>query len=157
MLNNDTFHKTSKTIPMAKQEKTEERAFPFQYAAKFICASNIPGTSQTTSAFLPGTYLTTVNIHNPHDHEIKMRKKLASPIQISDYLAGSLKADGVERVVCDQIQDFNIQSIHGFEGFLVIESTHSLDVVAVYTAGKTGGNVVSIDVEEIKERKLYIS
>jgi hypothetical protein len=139
---------------MAKQEKTEGSVFPFQYAAKFICTSNIPGTSQTTGAFLPGTYLTAVNIHNPHDHEIKMRKKLTSPIQVSDYLAGSLKADGVERVVCDQIQEFNIHTIHGFEGFLVIESTHSLVVVAVYTAGKTGGNVVSIDVEQINERKL---
>jgi hypothetical protein len=140
---------------MAKQAKTKRGAFAFQYAAKFFCTSNIQGTSQTTGAFLPGTYLTVVNIHNPHEQEVKMRKKLASPIQISDFISSALKPDGVERVVCDQIQDFKIQSIHGFEGFLVIESTHSLDVVAVYTAGKTGGNVVSIDLEEIKERKLY--
>ena len=139
---------------MAKQEKKGERDFSFQYAAKFFCTSNIPGTSQTTGAFLPGTYLTVVNIHNPNDYEVKTRKKLASPIQISDYMNSSLKADGVERVTCDQIQDFQIHSIHGFEGFLVIESTHSLDVVAVYTAGQTGGNVVSLDVEAIKERKF---
>lgn len=140
---------------MAKQAKTKRGRFAFQYAVKFICTSNIPGTSQTTAALLPGTYMTAVNIHNPHDREVKMQKKLASPVQISDYIPGSLKPDGVERVVCDQIQDFKIQSIHGFEGFLVIESTHSLDVVAVYTAGKTGGNVVSIDVKAIKERALY--
>ena len=140
---------------MAKQGKKEGRDFPFQYAAKFFCTSNIPGTSQTTGAFLPGTYLTVVNIHNPNDFEVKTRKKLASPIQISDYLVGSLQADGVERVTCDQIQDFKIHSIHGFEGFLVIESTHSLDVVAVYTAGQTGGNVVSMDVEAIKERQFH--
>ena len=42
----------------------------------------------------------------------------------------------------------------GFEGFLVIESTDSLDVVAVYTAGGRGEQVASIDVEQIKERKL---
>jgi hypothetical protein len=143
-----------KAIIMKKKEKARERDFPFQYAAKFICTSNIPGTSQTTAALLPGAYLTSVNIHNPHDHEIRMQKKLASPIQISDYITGSLKPDGAERVVCDQISDFNIPNIHGFEGFLVIDSTHSLDVVAVYTAGNTGGSVVSIDVEEIKERKL---
>lgn len=139
---------------MAKQKKTKKGAFVSHYAAKFICTSNIPGTSQTTSAFLPGTYMTAVNIHNPHEQEVKMRKKLASPIQISDFIASVLKPDGVERVVCEQIQDFDIHSIHGFEGFLVIESTHSLDVVAVYTAGKTGGNVVSIDVEAIEERVL---
>ncbi|WP_161887923.1 hypothetical protein [Pontibacter russatus] len=139
---------------MAKQENKVEKDFPFQYAAKFFCTSNIPGTSQTTGAFLPGTYLTVVNIHNPNDYEVKTRKKLASPVQISDYLYSSLKADGVERVTCDQIKDFTIHSIHGFEGFLIIESTHSLDVVAVYTAGQTGGNVVSLDVEAINERRI---
>lgn len=140
---------------MAKPQKTKTGAFTYQYAAKFICTSNIPGTSQTTGAFLPGTYLTVVNIHNPHDMEVRIRKKLASPAQVSDFIDSGLKPDGVERVVCGQIQDFGIHNIHGFEGFLVIESTHSLDVAAVYTAGETGGNVVSIDVEEIKERELY--
>jgi hypothetical protein len=33
-------------------------------------------------------------------------------------------------------------------------STHSLDVTAVYTAGKNGGEVESIDVEQIRERKI---
>jgi len=38
-------------------------------------------------------------------------------------------------------------------GFLVIESTHSLDVTTVYTAGKLRGEVESIAVEQIRERK----
>jgi len=41
----------------------------------------------------------------------------------------------------------------GFEGFLIIESTHSLDVVAVYTAGTKEG-VTSMDVERVFERYL---
>ena len=139
---------------MATQKKTKAEVFVFQYAAKFICTSNIPGTSQTSAALLPGTYMTTVNIHNPHDREIRLRKKLASPGQISKAITGSLTPDADERVVCNQIGDFDIQAIHGFEGFLVIESTGSLDVVAVYTAGAAGGNVVSIDVEEVRERIL---
>jgi hypothetical protein len=36
----------------------------------------------------------------------------------------------------------------------VIESTLSLDVVAVYTAGARGGDVTSIDVEHVPERRL---
>jgi hypothetical protein len=63
-----------------------------------------------------------------------------------------LDSDAVERVTCRQVQDFGITFIHGFEGFLVIESSHSLDVVAVYTAGDQ--KVSSIDVEQIRERKL---
>ena len=138
---------------MAKQT-TAVRSFKFQYAVKFICTSNIPGTSQTTDAFLPGNYQTAVNIHNPQIRKVKMRKKLASPIGISKYFESGLEADGVARITCAQISDFDLHLIHGFEGFLVIESTHSLDVVAVYTAGSTGGQVSSIEVEQIKERKL---
>jgi hypothetical protein len=54
----------------------------------------------------------------------------------------------------DITQDFGLTFIHGAEGFLVIESTDSLDVVAVYTAGKRGGEVESIDVEQVPERKI---
>jgi hypothetical protein len=139
---------------MKNQSKNNKSEFIYQYAAKFICTSNIPGTSQTTAAFLPGTYMTAVNIHNPNEKEVRIRKKLASPFQISKFITGSLKPDAVERVACNQVGEFDIQAIHGFEGFLVIESTESLDVVAVYTAGATGGNVVSIDVEDIRERTI---
>jgi hypothetical protein len=36
--------------------------FPFQYAAKFLCTSNIPGTSQTTTSLLPGNYQTVTSM-----------------------------------------------------------------------------------------------
>jgi len=139
---------------MTQQIKAERNPYRFQYAVKFICTANIPGTSQTTDAFLPGSYQTAVNIHNPHNIKIKMRKKIASPIGISKFIESGLKPDAVERVTCAQINDFGIRLIHGFEGFLVIESTHSLDVVAVYTAGGNQGQVSSIDVEQIRERIL---
>jgi len=140
---------------MAKAAKAKRNRYRFQYAVKFICTSNIPGTSQTTDAFVPGSYQTAVNIHNPQNILVKLRKKIASPIAISSYFEGSLKPDAVERVTCSQIRDFGLLIIHGFEGFLVIESTHSLDVTAVYTAGGNNqGQVSSMDVEQIKERKL---
>ena len=138
---------------MAKALKLQRSPYRFQYAAKFICTANIPGTSQTTDAFVPGSYQTAVNIHNPQNILIKLRKKIASPIEISKYFGFSMKPDAVERITCAQLGDFDVHLIHGFEGFLVIESTHSIDVVAVYTAA--GSNQVSsIDVEQIKERKL---
>ena len=140
---------------MSKQPKTHSEKWRYQYAVKFICTANIPGTSQTTDGLLPGTYLTAVNIHNPEcDEKVEIRKKLASPLGISKYKTSVLKPDGVERVTCAQIPDFDIRVIHGFEGFLVIESVKSIDVTAVYTAGGKDGNVVSIDVEQIKQRKL---
>ena len=142
---------------MAKARSTAppRTGYKFQYPVKFICTSNIPGTSQTTDAFLPGSYKTAVNIHNPQQRLVKIRKKLASPIEISKYYEDSLKPDAVERITCGQLRDYDIHLIHGFEGFLVIESTLSIDVVAVYTAGGNNNAVVaSIDVEQVRERKI---
>ena len=138
---------------MAKKVLTRTSGYKFQYAAKFICTSHIPGTSQTSDAVVPGSYQTAVNIHNPHNVKVKLRKKIASPIGISKYFDFGLEPDGVARVTCAQLREFGLHLIHGFEGFLVVESTHSVDVVAVYTAaGKE--QVSSIDVEDIRERKL---
>lgn len=135
-------------------EKQTERRHKYQYAVKIICTANIPGTSQTSDGLLPGVYETAVNIHNPHEKPAKVRKKLAHPGQISEFKSSEIKPDGVERFVCRNIQDFGTTFIHGFEGFLVIESQLSLDVTAVYTAGPSGGSVASIDVEQVRERKL---
>ncbi len=127
--------------------------FCFQYAAKFICTSNIPGTSQTTDALLPGNYKTAVNIHNPHEHKFKIRMKMASPAAISNWIEDGIGPDGVLRITCTTLDKFEVRPIHGFEGFFVIESPCSLDVSAVYTAGNKE-SVVSIDVETVKERIL---
>lgn len=142
---------TKVTKPAAKKI----RRYRFQYAAKFLCTANIPGTSQTSGSVLPGAYQTAVNIHNPGRERAKYRMKIALPGQISNFRDGALAADAVANVDCNQItSDFGITFIHGAEGFLVIESSHSLDVTAVYTAGAVGGQVTGIDVEEIKERQL---
>jgi len=139
---------------MAKTIKATRVVYKFQYAAKFLCTSNIPGTSLKSDAVLPGEYKTAVNIHNPQIKGIRMRKKIASSIGISKYFESALEPDAVETVTCAQVPNFGLVLIHGFEGFLVIESTHSLDVVAVYTAAPSKGQVSSIDVETVKERKL---
>ena len=144
-----------------KGAKIVSPRFAFQYAVKFICTSNIPGTSQTTTSLLPGTYETVVNIHNPNTRAVPFRMKLAvststqiDPPLISSFINESLKPDQATKVDCSRIREFGLHLIHGFEGFLVIESTLSLDVVAVYTAAKNGGEIESMDVEYIRERRL---
>jgi hypothetical protein len=138
-----------------KSETKEGAEYRFQYAAKFLCTANIPGTSQTTTSVLPGVYQTAVNIHNPNDQTVRWRRKITQPgLGISKFIEDQLKPDEAARVDCDQIaRDFG-PFIHGVEGFLVIESTQTLDVTAVYTAGKNGGEVESIAVEQIRERKI---
>jgi hypothetical protein len=63
-----------------------------------------------------------------------------------------LDPDGATKVNCSAIANFGIHVIHGVEGFLVIESDLSLDVIAVDTAGKA--EVQSIDVEQVRERQI---
>lgn len=140
------------------QKKAQVRPtarYRFQYAVKFLCTANIPGTSQTTTALLPGVYQTAVNIHNPQRRTVELRKKLAvASGQISSFINQKLEPDAATRVDCSDLSAFDIHLIHGFEGFLVIESSLSLDVVAVYTAGARGAEVASIDVEHVPERRL---
>ena len=146
-------------MPPKKKAVSQTSRYRFQYAAKFICTSNIPGTSQTTASFLPGNYQTVVNVHNPNERSVRFRAKVALGGEglISKFIDGSLGPDEVTRYVCADIREkFGLNLIHGAEGFLVIESTLSLDVIAVYTAGPSGQGVSSIDVENVLERPLPI-
>jgi hypothetical protein len=147
---------------MAVKKAAARARFPFQYAVKFICTANIPGTSQTTSSFVPGSYQTAVNIHNPDAEKTAgFRTKIAvatstevNPPQISEFIKDALKPDQATKIDCSQISKYGIHLIHGFEGFLVIESLISLDVVAVYTAAGSDGKVESINVVHVPERRL---
>ena len=145
-----------------KNTKAADLRFAFQYAVKFLCVSNIPGTSQTTTSLLPGVYETVVNIHNPNPKKAPFRMKLALSTQteidppiISGFINETIKPDQATKVDCSRVTEFGLPLIHGFEGFLIIESTLSLDIVAVYTSSKVGGGgIESMDVEYIRERKL---
>jgi hypothetical protein len=131
----------------------EGTQYCYQYAVKVICTADIPGTSQTSGSVLPGVYQTAVNIHNPSTERTRFRVKLvvAEP---SKFIEDALAPNHATRWDCDRIRIAFGPFIHGVEGFLVIESTNNLDVTAVYTAGKVGGQVESIDVEQIRERQI---
>ena len=145
----------AKGMTKRRARTTASPRYRYQYAAKFLCTAHIPGTSQTTMGVLDGVYQTAVNIHNPNSQAARLRRKLAGRNgEITPFADGQLKPDEATSVDCSQVQSFGVPFIHGFEGFLVIESTVSLDVVAVYTAGPRGGEVASIDVEHVPERRL---
>src|SRR4029450_4884986 len=102
---------------MAKKRALVQARYRFQYAAKFLCTSNIPGTSQTSSAVLPGNYQSAVNIHNPNGQTVYLRKKLAAANgAISKYFDFKLGPDEATSVDCGQVRGFGLQLIHGFEG-----------------------------------------
>jgi hypothetical protein len=140
--------------PLAGQQSRGPIPFSFQYAVKLLCTSNTPGTSGEDAGFLPGTYRTVVNIHNPLGRTVRIREKIAPDIVAPTPFVGDLlKPDFVSRVDCTQLgPKFGIFPVHGLEGFLIIESTGSLDVTAVHMAGPRGGDVSSIAVEQVLER-----
>jgi hypothetical protein len=147
-------------MPNPKQPAGRSSPYSFQYAAKFVCISNNPNTSIATASLLSGNYKTVVNVHNPNDRAVKIRTKVALGAKafISKFKDASLGPDELKRIACAEIGDheFEANLVHGAtEGFLVIESSDSLDVVAVYTAGALRGDVASIDVEQVRERQLH--
>jgi hypothetical protein len=154
------------TLVIAQEPVVMPSTFKFHYAAKFLCTPNIPFTSAATPSVLPGNYLTVINIHNPNSGTVRFRKKIAltfppggqKPGQGSNFIDDQLAPDAALSVDCQRIKSgfFGFTVIHGVEGFLVIESARSLDVTAVYTAGKVEGEVESIAVEQIRERRINI-
>lgn len=131
--------------------------YRYQYAAKFICETEIPGTNQRAEGLVRGHYETSVNIHNPGTNTAKIRTKLASPYGISQWIEGALEYDEVMQINCRDRRRYSLPPAGGFEGFLVIESLESLDVVAVYTAtaAHPSPHAPSIDVERVPERELH--
>jgi len=138
----------------------------FQYAATFICLANIPLTSLETDTVLPGGYVTNVSVHNPNRTKVTVRKKLAvtfppgeqRPGPVTKFIEEELGPDEAFEVDCGDTAKFEFQPIHGWKGFLVIESTGELDVTALYTAGgsdfSAGDQVRSIALERIPGREI---
>jgi hypothetical protein len=140
----------------------------FRYAAKVICGEVL----EREPGIAPGIYRTEVNIYNPNRNAVTLQKWLAVAIPPGAQSPGSLYPDGSPHTLgaglalavdCQYLWSLIEQSppppppppLPYFVGFLVIESTESVDVTAVYT---TGGirelTAPGIAVEQIKERKI---
>ena len=121
-----------------------------QYAAKFVC-----GKALEQLNFAPGTYYTTINVHNPAlAAAVEFRKKFAlaeineQPGKISQWFGAALKPDQAMQIDCR-----NIYSHLGIVGFAVIQlsTKQELDVVGVYTAAGNAG-VSTMHMERVPGR-----
>lgn len=138
-----------------------------QYSAKMVCSL----LATFGDGFLAqGTYRTVVNIANP--------SKEAVTIAVKPIIAGSLGGDsqGIDGVVprkhelpphgavaidCGTIAGFFCPTADGIcfdftaiDGFVKIQSTAKLDVVAVYTARPSNGEVSTMDVEPVEGHEI---
>lgn len=138
----------------------------FQYTAKAVCSLLTP---HRDGSLVKGVYQTAINIHNTANHDITFAVKVAlalpfgkSPgeFSISPFKRGTLDPNGAVQLNCGNIASF-FCPIDGacidfafLEGFLVIKSPVELDVVGVYTARPTDGEVTTMEIENIHPRKV---
>jgi hypothetical protein len=166
-------------MPESKPENAR-----FEYAAKVVCGL-IPAepVAPPIPPCVPGFYASAVNIHNPSRKEgATIWAKFAHAPQATDYgnphIGGGvspwvkyeLKPDQAMELDCDfllYVSKLGDMNIGGFaKGFVVLQSTESLDVVTVYTAGPVGrttshnpgaatmGAVATMHTERAPERLL---
>lgn len=151
----------AETMKSSETIKTE-----YQYAAKVTCSLLLPHQDGTLAR---GIYRTIVNIHNPTNKKITIAAKVAlatqfgsepGPFDVTPFKGVVLQPDGAVGVNCFDIASY-FCPIDGvcvdfafLEGFLVVKSPVPLDVVGVYTARHTEGEVESIDVETVLPRKI---
>ncbi len=131
----------------------------FEYAAKVVCGE----VQERGEPLAPGFYFTEVNVYNPNDRPVRLRKRLMLSVppgrqREGDVVIDELHALGPERALavdCRYLRP-HVEQVHPgpyFIGFLVIESTASVDVTAVYTtAGSQEPTAPAIAVERVKER-----
>lgn len=138
----------------------------YQYAAKALCSLL---TSHQDGTLAKGTYRTIINIHNPSDKPVTIAAKVAlatafgsepGPFSVTPFKKAELQADGAVELSCFNIAGYfcpidNVCVDFAFlEGFVVIKSPVPLDVVGVYTARHTDGEVETMDVETIQPRQM---
>lgn len=132
-----------------------------QYAVKFVCGNAGKG-QVVTFDFAPGSYFTSINVHNPARlASIEFRKKfaLADPNEVggkvSQFFGAALKPDQAMQIDCGSIYThLGIPAGTFIDGFAVIEIPNikqELDVVAVYTASP-GNGVSTMHMERVAGR-----
>ncbi|MEO8627210.1 MAG: CARDB domain-containing protein [Betaproteobacteria bacterium] len=139
--------------PAKAQAQAAAAEVVYEYAAKIVCGASIDPKDMRLAH---GFYATTVNVHNPNEKEVRLlRKTLALTIPDGGERPGkvfslldapeSLKPGQALATECEDIRKrsglpFPSPGLPYIEGFVVIQSTDSLDVVAVYTTAALGGD-----------------
>lgn len=139
----------------------------YSYSVKYVCGVQKDGEPADT-VLRPGVYATDINIHNPHDREVTVRKFVLPLVHRGVVRGREPDFTGVrahDAIVlppntatmddCHRIAQllFGGQPPNPLPlmiGFLEIVSPVPLAVDAVYTASGHEGEVVSIDVERVE-------
>lgn len=124
------------TVSLAPAPAMAQPAIVYEYAVKVVCGKM---DRDARPPLAGGTYSTLVNIHNPN-RTIVVRRKVAvagrgAPGPISTFETRVLEHDQAMYVDCEMMQR-QAGGVDPLDGFLVVQSSHLIDVVAVYTTGR---------------------
>jgi hypothetical protein len=135
-------------------------SFKYQYTVKFVCGT----FTRTDGPVAPGTYYTAINVHSSRDSalcretiSIALPGRRSGPVVSlpRGYYVGPGSSIEID---CDDIakainrKEYQWPLFH--KGFVTIESTSELDVVAVYTFVGSTRQVQSMDIERVTPRLL---
>ena len=133
--------------------------FGYEYSVKMICGiGTTSNPARVSFGVVPQTYATTVNIANVTDSVIQFDKGIMLLLPpgaqkeqfIKPISKDSLRPNfGLATDCSDVERRLTLNGNPFFEGILIIRSSWSLDVTAVYTV--PGG----VDVEQIRERTTF--
>jgi hypothetical protein len=125
----------------------------FQYATKVVCGKS------DGSVIAPGAYFTAVNVHNPLYSRVRFRVKVAiglpglRPGPVSPFHDVELGPDEALEIDTADIHKLSRVDADFLKGFVVIESSTELDVVAVYTATGGSDHVQVLHMERVPARR----
>jgi hypothetical protein len=124
----------------------------YQYAVKIVCGKPSGGD------VAPGKYFTAINVHNPQEVSLPFRWKVARSdmnVAPSRFTTQTVGPDSVFEFTCATVARYGgLTSTAYFTGFVVIESSRELDVVAVYTAAGSTASVEAIHTERVPARRI---
>jgi hypothetical protein len=137
---------------------SEARSQSAQYAAKYVCGVASSNAGAGAGIVAPGAYFTSINVHNPNKEAVDIQKffdvALASEQQggrIAGPVKASLKPQEAFEIECaDIIKHLDQNPKLFWKGFVTLQCSGPLDVVAVYTAAASAaGPVVAFHTERV--------
>lgn len=127
--------------------------FAYEYAIKVMCGGF---ATRADSPLAGGRYYTAVNIHNP-GNRVDLRRKVATANRGE---AGRVSTFEMMRLGPDEALEIDCALItrqagtDWVQGFLVIQSTRELDIVAVYTVAARDNIVTTLEMERVPPRRM---
>jgi hypothetical protein len=158
-------------VPSMPAQAQEVR--PYQYAVKFLCGYYEYILEKGEVLVATGMYATAINVHNPAPTgtETEVFEKIVvtyrndggtgpNPSEFPEKPDWVLRGDEVFEIGCEDVwHNLDIGGGGGnfVTGFVVIESSKELDVVAVYTTGDKEGFIQTMTLERVPSRKPEVT